>query len=82
MKRLYKITPADYNKMLNEQGGKCAICGAIPPFGKYKRLVVDHDHETGKVRGLLCPRCNAGLGFLEFINKHIEQMEAYFKRTA
>jgi hypothetical protein len=52
--------------MLQEQGGVCAICKQ-PPTGKWKgkystRLAVDHDHATGAVRGLLCGRCNGGLG--------------------
>lgn len=46
---------AQYDKMLAAQGGKCAICKRPP---KSRRLAVDHDHKTGKVRGLLCFRCN------------------------
>jgi len=50
------LTPAQHAEMLNNQHGVCAICGKIQ---KGKRpLVVDHDHETGKVRGLLCYGCN------------------------
>lgn len=64
LKRAYGMTSADYEKMLNSQSGCCAICGI--PAGKIKRgggrLVVDHDHETGKVRGLLCHKCNRGIG--------------------
>jgi hypothetical protein len=52
------VTDADYDRMLNEQGGGCAICGNPP---KSRRLHVDHDHKTGKVRGLLCFRCNRAL---------------------
>lgn len=44
-----------------EQKGLCKICHQ-PPNGRWKRLAVDHDHLTGKVRGLLCHSCNAGLG--------------------
>ena len=50
------ITPAQYNEMLDSQGGRCAIC-LDPPIKK--RLAVDHDHDTGEVRGLLCSKCNA-----------------------
>lgn len=44
--------------MLEEQNGRCAICLCKP---RTKRLAVDHNHKTGKVRGLLCSRCNHGL---------------------
>jgi Recombination endonuclease VII. len=44
-----------YERLLAEQGGVCAICGNPP---KTRRLHVDHDHKTGRVRGLLCYRCN------------------------
>jgi Recombination endonuclease VII len=52
------ITDADYEALLAAQGGGCAICGNPP---KTRRLHVDHDHKTGKVRGLLCHRCNRAL---------------------
>jgi hypothetical protein len=61
------ITIDDYNKMLEQQDGTCAICKSPPqPFGKRKwlRLAVDHNHTTGKIRGLLCPKCNQGIGLL------------------
>ena len=48
----------EYEWMLAEQGGVCAICGSPP---KSRRLHVDHDHKTGAVRGLLCFRCNRAL---------------------
>ena len=58
----YGITNADYEEMLTAQRGLCKICGN-PSTGKGKyRLSVDHCHETGKVRGLLCLLCNSGLG--------------------
>jgi hypothetical protein len=52
------VSDEDYAAMLEAQGGGCAICGAKP---KTRRLHVDHDHATGKVRGLLCHRCNRAL---------------------
>ena len=52
------VTDADYTRMLEAQGGGCAICGNPP---KSRRLHVDHDHRTGQVRGLLCFRCNRAL---------------------
>lgn len=53
------LTADEYDALSERQGGRCAICGDVPKG----RLVVDHDHETGKVRGLLCNFCNAALGF-------------------
>ena len=66
--RTYGITLDQYNKMLAEQGGVCAIClqpEKIMHSGKIKRLSVDHDHKTGKIRGILCHRCNTTLGQYE-----------------
>jgi hypothetical protein len=60
--RRYAITPADYARMLAEQDGGCAICGALPAGVKGGVYDVDHDHRTGKIRGLLCGPCNRGLG--------------------
>lgn len=52
------LAPGEYERMLAEQGGVCAICGQRP---KTRRLHVDHDHATGRIRGLLCFRCNRNL---------------------
>lgn len=49
----YGLAPGDYARLLEAQGGTCAI-PRCPATGKRKRLAVDHDHETGEVRGLLC----------------------------
>ena len=57
----YGITLADYNKMFKKQKGRCAICGAHQSELK-EALRVDHNHDTGKVRGLLCHHCNTGAG--------------------
>lgn len=62
----YGITPADYQRMLVEQGHRCAICRQPETFvlrGKVKNLSIDHDHATGRVRGLLCGSCNSGIGY-------------------
>jgi hypothetical protein len=59
LKAKYGITVEEYNRLLESQGGVCAICGQTC----YKnRLSVDHDHATGEVRGLLCDNCNKALG--------------------
>lgn len=60
LKRKYGITADQYQQMLEEQGGVCAIC-KTPPTNR--KLVVDHCHQSGVVRGLLCNHCNSMLGF-------------------
>ena len=64
LKDKYGITLEDYDRMLEDQGGSCAVCGTEHPGGK-GRFHVDHNHSTGKVRGLLCHSCNVGLGALK-----------------
>lgn len=59
----YGMTPECYNRMAEAQDWKCCICQEEPSGGRYQILFVDHDHETDLVRGLLCDRCNRGLGF-------------------
>lgn len=61
MKR-YGLTAEAYEAMLAAQGGVCAICGGVDAKGR--RLSVDHDHESGVVRALLCGGCNVALGFM------------------
>lgn len=56
---LYGLTPEEYAARLEAQDGRCALCRRLP---KKNLLAVDHDHETGEVRGLLCTPCNSALG--------------------
>jgi hypothetical protein len=60
--RKYGISHQDYLDMLNKQDGKCAVCGLPETQNIHGKLCVDHNHETGKVRGLLCNPCNKALG--------------------
>jgi len=61
LKQAHGLTLEDYDDLLAKQGGVCAICGEY----RGRRLAVDHDHTTGRVRGLLCDPCNQGIGFLD-----------------
>jgi hypothetical protein len=89
LKSSYGITPEDYELILEKQNKVCKICGLpetritrpnakafldLPP-----RLAVDHDHKTGKIRGLLCHKCNVGLGNfndnLELLKNAIKYLE-------
>lgn len=63
LKRLFGISPEQYEQMLADQRGVCAICARPSPDGR--RLHVDHCHDSLKVRGLLCHDCNRGLGIFK-----------------
>lgn len=76
LKRTYGITEEDYEKMLKEQNYGCKICNSKDPKGKTKWFNVDHCHNSGQVRGLLCTGCNLGLGAFK---DNIEFMEAAIK---
>lgn len=63
IKGKYGLCREEYDRLLKSQGGRCAICWELPNR-RFKHLVVDHDHDTGEVRGLLCSRCNRAIGLL------------------
>lgn len=66
LKKNFGITEQQYADMLASQNGKCAICGLKKSSTKISNfLSVDHDHETGAIRGLLCAPCNTGIGMLK-----------------
>ena len=74
----YGITEAQYAMMVELQGGVCAICGRPP---KTLRLAVEHDHQTGRVRGLACFRCNRdriGANTVETARKVLAYLESDF----
>jgi Recombination endonuclease VII len=73
----YGLTEDDYDTMYHRQNGRCAICGKLP-FNKL--LVVDHDHETGQVRDLLCGGCNSGLGMFRDDPETLEAAASYLAR--
>lgn len=75
--RRYSLTQQDYNRMLEAQGGKCRICKRNGPLNG-RSLDVDHDHKTGRVRGLLCPNCNSHLGWYE---RHKDVIDDHIKET-
>lgn len=76
-KRTYGITFEQYESMLEAQGGGCAICHAKEPSNRTKFFAVDHCHETGKVRGLLCTKCNRGLGFFNDKSTLLQAASSY-----
>lgn len=62
LRETYHITYLDYFHRLCIQNLKCAICQTLTPGRNQKHFCVDHNHNTGQIRGLLCHRCNSGLG--------------------
>ena len=64
LKREFKITLEEYNKLFKKQLGRCALCG-IHQSKLKTSLAVDHCHQTNKIRGLLCMNCNRGVGLLK-----------------
>lgn len=79
MLRRYGLTVADFESLLTQQDGVCAICKG-EPNGPGNRFHVDHCHESSKVRGLLCSRCNTAIGLLEDDPERAEQAAAYLRR--
>ena len=79
----YGITEAQYDAMLAQQGGQCSICRSDSPARRDSDipLVVDHDHDTGEVRGLLCSLCNSGLGMFREQESFLQEAIAYLVRA-
>lgn len=75
----FGITWDDYLVILESQGGVCAICGkSCEENGRL--LCVDHDHKTGVIRGLLCTKCNSGLGLLKDDISILEKATTYLRK--
>lgn len=75
--RKYGISRVQYDALLLAQGGACALC-ARPP-GASRRLAVDHDHETGRIRGLLCTQCNTAIGRFGDTAEGVQRVLDYLK---
>ena len=84
LKREYGLSLDDYNEMLEAQNGVCLICDQPETMKKWwgdeaPRLHVDHDHFTGKIRGLLCSNCNTGLGKFRDSPRLLRRAEDYLR---
>jgi hypothetical protein len=77
LKQKYGITFSQHQEMIKAQEGKCAICGTVG----IAELAIDHDHNTGRVRGLLCRRCNTGLGCFRDNPRSLKAAIEYLKRS-
>lgn len=75
----FNITLEEYDKLLKQQNGVCAICGGKQNSIRNKNFAIDHCHTTGKIRGLLCDSCNRGIGLfkdnIELLNKSIKYLK-------
>lgn len=80
LRRKYGISQKQYDDLLAAQGYGCAICKR-PPDGPKKPLNVDHDHVTGRIRGLLCAPCNTALGFLRDSPMFCRAAAVYLENT-
>lgn len=80
-KSRYGITLTEYKLKLKEQNNKCLICNIDEKDSRSNKLVVDHDHKTGEVRGLLCHNCNCGLGHFKDSTQFMENAIEYLKKS-
>lgn len=78
----YGISVEDYDAMLQAQGGGCAACGGPQDQAGREWFDIDHCHQTGRVRGLLCSSCNIALGLLREDRERIIRLADYLDRTA
>lgn len=78
--RTYGISLKRYEELFKAQFGTCAICHN-PPTKEKPFLVVDHDHKTGKVRGLLCNKCNVAIGLLQDSMKNLHSAARYLNSS-
>jgi len=82
LQQRYGLSIEEYRHILRHQNNRCAICGTTKASGPTNEFVVDHDHKTGKIRGLLCNHCNTGLGKLGDTVETLEKAIKYLKNSS
>lgn len=91
LRHKYGITLAEYIELLEKQEHRCAVCDCMDGSDKHnglrtKQLSIDHDHQTGIIRGLLCNDCNRAIGQMQdssvLLRKAAEYLEAFEARNA
>ena len=75
----YGISEVEYEEMAAAQDHRCRICKIESKYVEYGKLAVDHDHDTGEVRGLLCKKCNQAIGLLQDRSDFCEAAGTYLK---
>ena len=78
LKKMFGIGMEEYSKMLEEQNGKCAVCGMED---QWFSLAVDHCHDKKHIRGLLCSQCNRGIGLFKDDPQRLRNAAAYLEST-
>jgi len=78
----YGLLPDQLENIIIKQKGKCMICKKLRPWGGREGLVVDHDHTTGRFRGLLCGHCNSGIGMFHDNPATLQAAIRYLRETA
>jgi len=81
LKRVYSISVEQYDQLLQSQGNGCAICGT-KSCSSPRHLAVDHDHTTGKIRGILCQFCNTALGKFKDDPNILKKAIDYLRRSS
>ena len=76
LRRTFNLTEEEYDHMFKQQTGLCLICDRTSP---QENLMIDHDHTTGKIRGLLCRRCNLLLGYAGDSPDILQRAERYLR---
>lgn len=79
IKRKFGITLIDFESMITAQQGECLICGVEFWSLNIRDVAIDHDHKTGKIRGILCRKCNTGIGMFNDDLKVVKKAVAYLE---
>lgn len=79
IRRVYGISYKEYLELIERQGGGCAICGTATDQVEGRKLAIDHCHKSNKVRGVLCSKCNQGLGAFKDSTKLLSNAIEYLK---
>jgi hypothetical protein len=73
------VSAETYQELFDAQNGACAICNSAEPGGRRERFCIDHCHDTGAIRSLLCVSCNSGLGYFKDDISRLERAAEYLK---
>jgi len=81
LKRRYGLSITEYNNLLLSQDNRCAICGQFLDLTNPRDICIDHNHQTGVIRGILCHKCNLAIGLLRDNPEYTNNATIYLKRS-